>query len=65
MSALSAADPTPAPETCENTVGMKFVRIQPGTFRMGSESGDNHSSPSEPRIRTVQALLGHRTSKPT
>lgn len=34
--ALPGADSCPAPETFQNSLGMKFVRIQAGSFRMGS-----------------------------
>ena len=43
--ALPAADSSSAPEMFQNSLGMKFVRIQPGSFRMGSETGDFDERP--------------------
>ena len=45
VSVLSAADSPLVPETFQNSLGMKFVRIQPGSFHMGSEAGDFDERP--------------------
>jgi formylglycine-generating enzyme required for sulfatase activity len=34
-----------APRESTNSVGMKFVRIDPGSFKMGSDSGDPDETP--------------------
>ncbi len=41
LAALVAA----APRESTNSVGMKFVRIDPGSFKMGSDSGDPDETP--------------------
>ena len=56
--ALPAADSSSAPETFQNSLGMKFVRIQPGSFRMGSETGDFDERPVHPVAITRPLLMG-------
>jgi formylglycine-generating enzyme required for sulfatase activity len=40
------------PRPFTNSIGMKFVPIEPGTFRMGSDSGDASEKPAHKIILT-------------
>ena len=41
LAALQQSKPAVPPREFTNSMGMKFVRIEPGTFLMGSDSGDS------------------------
>ncbi len=46
LTAVSIVTAATAAETVTNSLGMKLVRIEPGTFRMGSDEGDFDERPA-------------------
>ncbi|MHC4680594.1 MAG: formylglycine-generating enzyme family protein [Planctomycetota bacterium] len=53
----SAARSGQVPDTFTNSIGMRFVRIEPGSFRMGQEEGGHWDERPVHRVRITGPFL--------